>query len=149
MEETWVWSLAGEDPLEEGMASHSSILARRTPWTEELGGLQSMRSQTVRHNWSDLARMHTFLPVSLCSKDVYYMLWTQHVIVTYLGLHCILQSSLITHNWIQLVVLTIDKGNLGGYSHVVSLHRTLFPLMFVGLVYISLVRKEFEDRKLS
>ena len=38
------------DPLEEGMATHSSILARRTPWTEEPGGLYSMGSQKVGHN---------------------------------------------------------------------------------------------------
>ena len=38
--ETWVRSLGGEDPLEEGMAAHSRILAWRTPWTEEPGGLQ-------------------------------------------------------------------------------------------------------------
>ena len=38
----WVQSLGQEDPLEEGMASHSSILAWIIPWTEELGGLQSM-----------------------------------------------------------------------------------------------------------
>ena len=50
MLETWVWSLAWEDPLEEGMATHSSILAWRIPWTEEPGGLQSMRSQRVRHD---------------------------------------------------------------------------------------------------
>ena len=45
MQETWVWSLGREDPLEEGMATHSSILAWRIPWTEEAGGLQSTRSQ--------------------------------------------------------------------------------------------------------
>ena len=42
MQETQVPSLDGEDPLEKGMATHSSILASRIPWTEELGGLQSM-----------------------------------------------------------------------------------------------------------
>ena len=42
--------LGGEDPLEEGMATHSSILAWRIPWTEEPGGLQSMRLQRVRHD---------------------------------------------------------------------------------------------------
>ena len=47
--ETWVQSLCWEDPLEEGMAAHSSILAWRTPWREEPGGLQSMRSQRVGH----------------------------------------------------------------------------------------------------
>ena len=42
MQETWVRSMGWEDPLEKGMATHSSILARRTPRTEEPGGLQSM-----------------------------------------------------------------------------------------------------------
>ena len=43
-------SLGREDPLEEGMATHSSILAWRIPWTEEPGGLQSIGSQKVGHN---------------------------------------------------------------------------------------------------
>ena len=50
MQETWVQSLGWEDALERGMATHSSILAWRIPWTEEPGGLQSMGSQRVRHN---------------------------------------------------------------------------------------------------
>ena len=52
MRETWVWSLGWDEPLEEGMATHSSILAWRIPWTEEPGGIQSMGSQRVRHNWA-------------------------------------------------------------------------------------------------
>ena len=47
MQETQVRSLGWEDPLEEGMATHSSILAWRIPWTEEPGGLQSMGSQRL------------------------------------------------------------------------------------------------------
>ena len=50
MWETRVQSLGGEDPLEREIATHSSILAWRTPWTEEPGGLQSMGSQGVRHD---------------------------------------------------------------------------------------------------
>ena len=50
LQETRVQSLGEEDPLEEGMATHSSILAWRIPRTEEPGGLQSMGSQRVRHN---------------------------------------------------------------------------------------------------
>ena len=50
MQETLVQSLGWEDPLEEGVAIHSSILAWRIPWTEEPGGLQSMGSQKVEHN---------------------------------------------------------------------------------------------------
>ena len=49
-QETRVPSLGREEPLEEGMATHSSILAWRIPWTEEPGGLQSMGSQRVRHD---------------------------------------------------------------------------------------------------
>ena len=50
MEETGVRSLGQEDPLEEGMATHSSILAWRIPWTEEPGELQSTGSHRVRHS---------------------------------------------------------------------------------------------------
>ena len=45
IQKTWIQSLCWEDPLEEGMATHSSILAWRIPWTEEPGGLQTMGSQ--------------------------------------------------------------------------------------------------------
>ena len=50
MQETQVGSLGPEDPLKEGMASHSSILAWRIPWTEEPGGLQSLELKRVGHN---------------------------------------------------------------------------------------------------
>ena len=55
MQETWemqIWSLGWDDPLEEKMATHCSILAWRIPWTGEPGGLQSMGSQRVRHDWA-------------------------------------------------------------------------------------------------
>ena len=47
MQETWLHSLCGEDPLEKGMTTHSSILAWRILWTEEPGGLQSMGLQSI------------------------------------------------------------------------------------------------------
>ena len=50
VQETWIQSLGQEDPLEEGMATDSSILAWKIPWTEEPGGLQSMGSQRVGHD---------------------------------------------------------------------------------------------------
>ena len=60
VEEIQVWSLGQEDPLEEGMTTHSNIVAWAIPWTEEPGGLQSTGSQTkqpnsltsVRHDWA-------------------------------------------------------------------------------------------------
>ena len=48
-QETQIRSLGWKDPLEKGMAIHSSILARKIPWTEEPDGLQSIGSQRVRH----------------------------------------------------------------------------------------------------
>ena len=51
---TRVWSLSWEDPLEKEMATHSSILAWKTPWTEEPGRLQSMGFQRVKHYWEHM-----------------------------------------------------------------------------------------------
>jgi len=64
MWETWVLSLGQEDPLEKEMATHSSVLAWRIPWMEELGGLQS----TGRKESDTTERLH-FHFLSLSSKD--------------------------------------------------------------------------------
>ena len=56
--ETLVRSLGQEDSLKQEMATHSSILAWEIPWTEKPGRLQSMGSQRVRHDYSDLACTH-------------------------------------------------------------------------------------------
>ena len=61
MWETQILFLGQEDPLEKGIATHSSILAWRTPWAEEPGVLQSMRSQRVGHN----SVTNTFIEVRL------------------------------------------------------------------------------------
>ena len=57
VQEMWVHSLGGEDPLEEEMATHSNILAWKIPWTEEPGRLQAMGSQIARHNWGAALRL--------------------------------------------------------------------------------------------
>ena len=59
LQETQVQSLGWEDSLEKEMATHSSILAWKIPWTEEPGRLQSMESQRVRHDW--MINTHTLL----------------------------------------------------------------------------------------
>ena len=59
MWETWVRLLGWKDPLEKEMAINSSIPAWRIPWTEELGGLQSMRSQRVGHTWATILSLFT------------------------------------------------------------------------------------------
>ena len=66
MQEIWARFLGQEDPLEEGKATHSSILAWRVPWTEEPGGLQSMGWQRVGHDWSGRAH-RTFYSLSVPS----------------------------------------------------------------------------------
>ena len=60
-QETQVQSLGWEDPVEEEMATHSSILAWRILWTEDPGRLQSMGSQRARHDYSNLACEHRWL----------------------------------------------------------------------------------------
>ena len=73
MQEMWVQSLGQEDPLEEGMATHSRILARKIPWTEEPGGLWSMGLEVTEHQhhlsvFSD-PNMHNFhILISVCLK---------------------------------------------------------------------------------
>ena len=87
MQETSVWSLSWEDPLEKGMATHSSILAWRITWIQEPDGLQSMGSQRVGSNWpicqfseysfyqrKSLA-LHFLYPAS-CGLDCVDVAWT-------------------------------------------------------------------------
>ena len=69
--ETRVRSLGQEVPLEEGMATHSSILPCRIPWTEEPDGLESKGSQGVRHDRSDLARVQYLMCLYLFSFKVF------------------------------------------------------------------------------
>ena len=66
MRETWVQPLGQEDPLEKRMATHSSILAWRIPWTEEPGGSQFMGSQRVEYDWvtNTFTRGHLIKPTT-------------------------------------------------------------------------------------
>ena len=69
LKETTVWSLGQEDPLEEGMTTHSSILAWRIPLTEGPGGLQSMGSQTVGQDWATNGQQKYSDPRSIVGND--------------------------------------------------------------------------------
>ena len=68
MWETWVQSLCQEDPLEKGMATHSSIHAWKIPWTKEPGGLYSMRSQRVRHDWATSLHLASLSAIRVMSS---------------------------------------------------------------------------------
>ena len=64
MQEAWVPSLGWENPLEEEMTTHPSILAGRIPWTEEPRGLQSVQSQRIRYDWA-----HSWAAVRAVTKN--------------------------------------------------------------------------------
>ena len=73
IQETWVPSLGREDPLEEEMATHSSILAWRIPWAEELGGLNSMVSTSQK----DLETKQQYI---MCTHILYlYVICKTHI----------------------------------------------------------------------
>ena len=67
MQETWVWSLDWEDPLKKEEQTHSNILAREIPRTEELGGLQFMGHKRVRHKWAYIQGYNPCLTSTLTS----------------------------------------------------------------------------------
>ena len=78
-QETQVSSLCPKDPQEKEMATHFSILAWKFPWKEEPGGLQSLRSQRVGHDWElsiIMAHMHTHTNIISCMcKYVSFLIW--------------------------------------------------------------------------
>ena len=100
MWETWVQSLGWEDPLEEGMATHCSILAWRISWTEEPGGLQSMGLPGVSHDWA--TKHSTLLEYiywdSLVAQLVKNLPAMQETLVQFLGQEDLLDKGMATHS---------------------------------------------------
>ena len=92
MQEIQGWSLGQEDPLQEGMATHSSILAWRIPWTEEPGGLQSMGSQ------SGTTRRLSLTHSLYCGIITYFLSWLYSMNLSIALMHriCKSQYSLIS-----------------------------------------------------
>ena len=112
MQETWVWSLGWEDHLEKEMATHSSILVWRIPWTEEPGRLRSMKSQRVMTEW-------LWLSFHFALED---FITRSRFIVSFLPLlnvGCLSQRLCLLWEWIKLGKLTANllfnerKWNLG------------------------------------
>ena len=103
MQDTWVWSLGWGDPVENGVATHSSILAWRIPWTEEPGGLQSMGSQRIRYDWvtnTSLQNLYVFLWFTdlwflvdnLCDEKISIYFWLCRIFVAACGLSLVVAS---------------------------------------------------------
>ena len=92
MKETWVQSLGWEDPLEEGVATCSSILAQRIQWTENPWGLESMGLQRVRYNWSKVACIHALkrVKISFTFPKNIYVKWIVTIVLH--GKYAIIRS---------------------------------------------------------
>ena len=105
MRETWVRFLGREDPLEKEMATHSSILAWRTPWTEEPGGLQSTGSQRVGHDWATSLSLYNY-------KNSSSLIWpSNHQYQKILPLHevCGQKPYILTHQKLAISVIRFPK----------------------------------------
>ena len=101
MQETWVWSLGQEDPLEKEMATHSRILAWRIPWTEEPGGLQSMQLQRVGHDCSSSYHILVFLCLSYFPRMIISSLFWPYSVTLKASLYRILFG--LPCSWILVV----------------------------------------------
>ena len=112
MQETWVWSLGWENPLEKEMATHSSILVWEIPWIEKPGGLPSMGSQRVGHDWAT----NTFaLEASLVAQTVKNLPAMEKTQVQSLGAEDPLEKGTANHSSIlatlkQPIQLTLHGG---------------------------------------
>ena len=105
VQEMRVWSLGWEDPLEEGMATHSSILAQRIPLTEEPGGLQSIGSQRVGHDWRNIPCTHIKYHKNLAD----WSSWLQHSTLKYY--ECTIKWIILTYAYVCKIIITLKVIN--------------------------------------
>ena len=121
-----VWFLGQEDPLEEDMAAHASILAWLTLWTEGPGRLQSIVLQRVGHNWSDLAGMQCWL-----SNEI--MIYIINIICLF---HKIYLSCLYFYKIINyvLILILVSEDTLQNYHKLGILKQQMIGDFFGGPV---------------
>ena len=147
MQETWVQFLGQEDPHEHGMATHSNVLDWRIPWTEEFGGLQSMESQRVWHNWVISIHTHCLRePISIVqclsfTSFIWFSLFSRlplFVLEEYLGNpktdsnHIIMCLQISENHGFRRVREALESGSqweLNTWKHVRDL--TIVPTMLL------------------
>ena len=115
-QETWVWFLGWEDPLEKEMATHSSILSWKISWRETSGRLQSMGSQRVRHDWVHAhIHIHTHTHTLTdqcwfffsCRKNKYFH---SFLFLRFLSPAVRLAFSFQGHKWRHSFIYSLEKG---------------------------------------
>ena len=128
MQETWVRSPSWEDPLEEETATHSSILAWKTPRTEEPGGLQAMGSQRVSHLWATenecLIHVHSRCSIwqkSLCWGD--YIVCIDLIVFVYLSI----DGSWSCFFLLLLIMLQWTPECRWFFKTLLSIHLAVYP----------------------
>ena len=143
MQETQVWFLGGEDPMEKGMATHSSIFAWRIPGTEKPSELQPMGLQRVRHDWATSTHTHKEKTCSKCLGNdgqkhhyssnlrCYLLLFSHSVFVTPWTATC--QASLsFTISWSLLKFMSIES--MIPCKHLILCHPfLLLPAIFPSI----------------
>ena len=126
MQETWVRSLGWEDHLEKGMATKSGILTWRIPWTEEPGGLQSVGSQRVGHNW--VTHTFTFMP-EFSSK--LYPLYQASYPQTYVSaLYYFKHRHMHFHSWCVIMNFSIPQVTKRNKRWVGFLKYSWFTILY-------------------
>ena len=135
MQESWVWSLGQEHPLEKGMVTHSSIFAWRIPWTGDPVGPQPMGPKRVEHNWVILSvtwsqRMLTWNKVDLIGVEISRR--TEWILGDKIWRTCICISSVqsLSHVWLFVTPWTAARRA----SLSITNSRSLLKLMFIESV---------------
>ena len=147
----WVLSLGQEDPLEEGMETHSSILAWRIPWTEEPGGLQSIGSQRDGHDWTHpCVRVHTHTVTLWLTFWGTYKLFSKerlHRFIFLSPMYWYECSSFSTFSPTLAIVCLFDYSNptLAFVFLIIVILVAVMWYLIVILVCISLVTNSVED----
>ena len=118
MQETQVRSLGQEDPLKEGMATHSSILAREIPWTEEPSGLQSIGSQRVGHDWLKRLSRHAWTVALAVIIDCCFRVRLVNAWLIFL----FQQGSGILQSWLNSTSTHSRAATTSEYSHIFHLN---------------------------
>ena len=128
MQETWVRTLGQEDPLEKEMATHSSILAWKIPWTEEPGWLLSMGSQRVGHKWMTSLSLMILLYTCLhLNKHIYRASFGTSVL-NCLSLSLLSNSaemSVFRHMLSYFSIKSLQNHTSGYYTRILKSERTL------------------------